>query len=94
MYYYVYAFLACIVVGIHIFSMKMMSLKKQWFYCKTSPEQPSNQATMLEQRIRGLDFKHSYGKTSPQQPSNPATGQPSNHAGATYSESGSATLAL
>jgi uncharacterized membrane protein HdeD (DUF308 family) len=32
MYYYVYAFLACIVVGIHIFSMKMMSLKKQWFY--------------------------------------------------------------
>lgn len=32
MYYYVYAFLACIVVGIHIFSMKMLSLKKQWFY--------------------------------------------------------------
>ena len=35
-------------------------LNKHWFYCKTSPEQPSNQAAMLEQRIRGLSLQHSF----------------------------------
>ena len=35
-------------------------LKKHWFYCKTSPRQPSNQATMLRPRIGGLTSTHSF----------------------------------
>ena len=32
MYYYVYAVLASILIGIQIFSLKLMSVRKEWFY--------------------------------------------------------------
>lgn len=30
--YFVYAILACILIGIHLFSLKMLSVEKDWFY--------------------------------------------------------------